>query len=104
MKVNLLSTLFIFIGLISAQDNTVMKSLKLAPSAMSSGRADNGVANPVNAAMAMHFNPAGLLYDPDMKGFNFAFTLIKQNISSISFDFVYKIELSFKIIFLPLLL
>lgn len=79
MKKRFLLSVFISFGILSAQDNTVMKSLKLAPSAISSGRADNGVANPVNVAMAMHFNPAGLLYNPDMKGFNFAFTLANHN-------------------------
>jgi len=78
MKHILIYTCILF-GISIAQDNTVMRSLKLPPSALSTGRADNGVANPVNAAMAMHFNPAGLLFEPDFKGFNFAFNYGNHN-------------------------
>jgi hypothetical protein len=78
MKVLLFFVGFIFI-LTAQTDKTVMKSLKLAPSAFSSGKGDNGVAEPISAARAMHFNPAGLVYHRNRRGYNLGLNYANYN-------------------------
>ena len=69
----LLFILFIGFTFIYGQktDKSVMRSLLFSPSATSSAKADNGVASPYSAEIAMNFNPAGLIFPLQNKGYNF---------------------------------